>query len=48
MLLTHIDKEDNVLYPMADARLSEDRDRELTKDFGASNRLTGAGAGIIF
>ncbi len=33
LLLAHIDKEDNVLYPMADARLSEDKDRELTKDF---------------
>jgi hemerythrin-like domain-containing protein len=33
LLLAHIDKEDNVLYPMADALLSEDKDRELTKDF---------------
>lgn len=33
MLLTHIDKEDDILYPMADALLSEDKDRELTKDF---------------
>lgn len=33
LLLSHIDKEDNVLYPMADALLSEDKDRELTKDF---------------
>jgi len=33
LLLTHIDKEDDVLYPMAYALLSEDKDRELTKDF---------------
>lgn len=33
LLLTHIDKEDDILYPMADALLSEDKDRELTKDF---------------
>jgi hemerythrin-like domain-containing protein len=33
LLLAHIDKEDNVLYPMADALLSEDKDRELTKNF---------------
>jgi hemerythrin-like domain-containing protein len=32
LLLAHIDKEDNVLYPMADALLSEEKDRELTKD----------------
>lgn len=33
LLLAHIDKEDNVLYPMADALLSEDKNRELAKDF---------------
>jgi len=33
LLLMHIDKEDNVLYPMADALLSEDKDLELVKDF---------------
>lgn len=33
VMLGIIDKEDNVLYPMADALLSEDKDRELTKDF---------------
>ncbi len=33
LLLGHIDKEDNVLYPMADSRFSKDKDRELTKAF---------------
>lgn len=34
LLLAHVDKDDDILYPMADALLSEDEDRELTKDFG--------------
>jgi hemerythrin-like domain-containing protein len=33
MLLAHIDKEDNVLYPMADARLPEKADRDLAAAF---------------
>jgi hemerythrin-like domain-containing protein len=33
LLSQHIDKEDNILYPMADERLSEDTQRELEKGF---------------
>jgi hemerythrin-like domain-containing protein len=34
LLLAHIDKEDNVLYPIADARLSEAQQAELAVAFG--------------
>lgn len=33
LLLQHIDKEDNILYPMADARLGEETHRKLAEDF---------------
>lgn len=33
ILLAHIDKEDNVLYPMADARLSEKIQNEMADEF---------------
>ena len=33
LLTLHIDKEDNVLYPMADMHLTEDKKRELLEEF---------------
>jgi len=33
LLLQHIEKEDNILYPMADARLPKKADRDLTSAF---------------
>lgn len=33
LLKQHIDKEDNVLYPMADARLDEEKQKELFEGF---------------
>jgi hemerythrin-like domain-containing protein len=33
LLNQHIDKEDNILYPMADMRLSEEKQHELIEDF---------------
>lgn len=33
LLLSHIEKEDDILYPMADARLPEEKDRQLTEEF---------------
>jgi len=33
LLSRHIEKEDNILYPMADGRLSADQQRELEKGF---------------
>jgi hemerythrin-like domain-containing protein len=33
LLFQHIDKEDNILYPMSEARLSEDKMRELEEEF---------------
>jgi len=33
LLRQHIDKEDNILYPMADARIPEKRQRELLGEF---------------
>lgn len=33
ILFAHIDKEDEVLYPMADSRLSEKEQEELAKEF---------------
>jgi len=38
LLIQHIDIEDNVLYPIADQRLSDEKQRELFKDF---DRLEG-------
>jgi hemerythrin-like domain-containing protein len=33
LLTQHIDKENNILYPMADVRLSEEKQRELIEKF---------------
>jgi len=33
LLTQHIDKEDNILYPMADMHLSEERQKELLEEF---------------
>ncbi|MBI4744605.1 MAG: hemerythrin domain-containing protein [Actinobacteria bacterium] len=33
LLTQHINKEDNILYPMADMRFSEEKDEELLKEF---------------
>ena len=33
LLTQHIDKEDNILYPMADMQLSEEKQRELIEKF---------------
>jgi hemerythrin-like domain-containing protein len=33
LLTQHIDKEDNILYPMADMQLSEEKQRELIEEF---------------
>ncbi len=33
LLVQHIYKEDNILYPMADMQLSEEKQRELTEQF---------------
>jgi hemerythrin-like domain-containing protein len=33
LLTQHIDKEDNILYPMADVHLSEDKQKELLEEF---------------
>lgn len=33
LLTQHIEKEDNILYPMADMHLSEDKQRELIEEF---------------
>jgi len=33
LLTQHIDKEDNILYPMADMHLSEERQEELLEEF---------------
>lgn len=33
LLLSHIDREDSVLYPMADSNLSEESQSQLSKDF---------------
>jgi len=33
LLTQHIDKEDNILYPMADTQLSEEKQRQLIEEF---------------
>jgi hemerythrin-like domain-containing protein len=38
LLTQHIDKEDNVLYPMADMHLSEERQKELLEEFEVVER----------
>jgi len=38
LLSGHIDKEDNILYPMADARLSPQAQQELTQGFARVER----------
>lgn len=44
LLSQHIEKEDNVLYPMADANLSEAKQKELEKGFErVENEIVGRG-----
>ena len=38
LLTQHIDKEDNILYPMADMHLSEERQNELLEEFEVVER----------
>ena len=38
LLAQHIDKEDNILYPMADKHLSGENQRKLAKEFETINR----------
>jgi len=38
LLSQHIDKEDNILYPMAERRLSEEKQGELLRDFDRIER----------
>jgi hemerythrin-like domain-containing protein len=40
LLTGHIDKEDNILFPLADAHLSEEKQRELEVEFERIDRET--------
>jgi len=44
LLKQHIDKEDTVLYPMGDARITDEKDKELLAGFGRiENERIGSG-----
>ncbi len=47
LLLAHIDKEDQILYPMADSRLSQEQQQELRRRFDEADAAADGSAELI-